>query len=105
MRGQKFICLKIDERMCIRFDDRTKNKDVIVADDLLYNNFQQPKRHILISNTIRKTTTATMSNLNPTGPSQPPLDDVYKTSGNPADKEPAEAASADRTSASNAPIA
>lgn len=50
-------------------------------------------------------TTAIMSSLNPTGPSQPPLDDVYKTSGNPASKEPAEAASADRTNASDAPIA
>lgn len=30
------------------------------------------------------------SALDPQGPSQPPLNDVYKTSGNPADKEPAE---------------
>ena len=46
-----------------------------------------------------------MSGLNPTGPAQPPLNDVYKTAGNPASKEPEEAAQADRTGASQAPIA
>ena len=47
-----------------------------------------------------------MSGLEPTGPSQPPLNDVYKTAGNPAEKEPAEqAAATDRTNASDAPIA
>lgn len=30
--------------------------------------------------------------LNPTGPSQPTLDQVYETAGNPAQKEPAEQA-------------
>ncbi|GAB7342436.1 hypothetical protein MBLNU457_g0644t1 [Dothideomycetes sp. NU457] len=34
----------------------------------------------------------TSDDLNPTGPSQPNLDTVYKVSGNPADKEPAEKA-------------
>ncbi|KAF2152971.1 hypothetical protein K461DRAFT_131893 [Myriangium duriaei CBS 260.36] len=33
-------------------------------------------------------------NLNPTGPSQPSLDDAYTTPGNPAQQEPAEAATA-----------
>ena len=31
-----------------------------------------------------------MSNLEPTGPAQPSLDQVYQTAGNPAEKEPAE---------------
>ncbi|KAI7279729.1 hypothetical protein KC352_g6991 [Hortaea werneckii] len=34
--------------------------------------------------------------LNPTGPAQPPLDQVYETQGNPITKEPAEQVSAQR---------
>lgn len=40
--------------------------------------------------------------LNPTGPSQPNLDTVYKVSGNPADKEPAEKAESETQSDPNA---
>jgi len=40
--------------------------------------------------------------LNPTGPSQPNLDDVYKVAGNPADKEPAEKAESSTQSDPNA---
>lgn len=35
-----------------------------------------------------------MSNLNPSGPAQPPLNQAYNTAGNPASKEPAEQAGA-----------
>lgn len=44
--------------------------------------------------------------LNPTGPSQPTLNQVYSTTGNPATKEPAEKAqaSANASAAQNAPV-
>ena len=39
--------------------------------------------------------------LNPTGPAQPSLDQVYETEGNPASKEPAEQAQAQRNARDN----
>jgi len=41
--------------------------------------------------------------LNPSGPAQPSLDQVYETSGNPAQKEPAEKAQSQANATSNAP--
>jgi len=41
--------------------------------------------------------------LNPTGPAQPSLDQVYETAGNPAEKEPAEQRQAQANASSNAP--
>jgi len=41
--------------------------------------------------------------LNPTGPSQPSLDQVYETAGNPAQKEPAEQAQSQSNANNNAP--
>lgn len=40
------------------------------------------------------TTSAKMSALDPTGPSQPKLDQVYQAEGNPSQKEPAEKSAA-----------
>jgi len=42
--------------------------------------------------------------LNPTGPAQPPLNQVYETAGNPAQKEPAEEAQSRVNATSNAPV-
>lgn len=44
--------------------------------------------------------------LNPTGPSQPTLNQVYSTQGNPATKEPAERVQANinASAAQNAPV-
>lgn len=41
--------------------------------------------------------------LNPTGPAQPPLDQVYETAGNPTTKEPAEQVQAQRHAQDNTP--
>ena len=42
--------------------------------------------------------------LNPTGPAQPSLSQVYETAGNPAQKEPAEEAQSRVNATSNAPV-
>jgi len=57
---------------------------------------------IVLKITIRDTTiTMSSDGLNPTGPAQPSLDQVYETEGNPASKEPAEQAQAQRNARDN----